>query len=407
LTAGQTAPIATVTNVSKGILALDALQTPKSAHYEAKRQSGWSWPGLAFALIALLGCVFAFVGLSNNSFWVDELYTLQVADPQGGIAGVFQRVLADVHPPLYNFALYGWTLLTGTSETSTRLLSAACAVLAVVAFAFGSRKRLSPNGIAFACAVATTSMFWFVQSQNVRDYPLAILLSAILLALAISLDQHNRSSTRFPWFHWLLLTTFGIAGSQTHPYMLLTVGVLLIFLMLTARTWPLRMAMAGSGLVILALYVGLLSLMAHKTGRHDFNDSWFNNKPKFLLSQLRRTLLNFANRQALLVIVGMLVAGWLNFRRPPAQLIASQQEDSAIRWTTALCWFVFLGVMVSGIAVSILVAPSFSYRNALVCAPLRCSRTKTSHAARCTRGRCGNHPGRLATRCSHSWPPAP
>jgi hypothetical protein len=345
------------------------LNTSQVTRPEAQRstaQNGLSWPGMLYGLITLLGCVFAFVGLSNNSFWADELYTIQIVNHHGGVAEVFQRVLADVHPPLYNFVLYGWTQRVGISDATARLPSALFTVLAIVLFAFGVRKRVSPTAMAFACAVATTSMFWFVQSHNARDYPLAILLSSALLASAIHLDRRMRADNRFPFGIWLGLTLLGIAGSQTHPYMLLTVGVLLLFLMLTARTWPLRIAIAGSGLLILALYVGLLWLMVHQTGRHDFNGAWFNNRPKFLLSQLRRVLLNFMNRQSLLVVVAMLLAMGLRTRTSTR---IKREDESEARWVTGLCWFVFLGVIVAGLAVSILVSPSFSYRNVLVCAP--------------------------------------
>jgi 4-amino-4-deoxy-L-arabinose transferase-like glycosyltransferase len=348
------------------------LNTSQATRPEAQRstpENSLAWPGMLYGLIALLGCVFAFVGLSHNSFWADELYTIQIVNHHGGVAEMFRRVLADVHPPLYNFVLYGWTQRVGISDAAARLPSAVCAVTAIALFAFGVRKRVSPTAAAFACAVATTSMFWFVQSQNVRDYPLAMLLSSALLATAIQLDQRTRTDSRFPLGIWLGLTLLGIAGSQTHPYMLLTVGVLLLFLLITARTWPLRFAMAGTGLLILALYAGLLWLMAHKTGRQDFHGTWFSNKPKFLFSQLRRTLLNFMNRQSLAVVVAMLLVVWSRFSRGPTRFTPKRGDDSEARRTTRLCWFVFLGVIVSGIAVSILVAPSFSYRNVLVCAP--------------------------------------
>jgi hypothetical protein len=344
---------------------LKSIRAAESATYRSERVSDLQWPGLLYGLFALLGCAFAFVGLSSSSFWSDELYTIQVVNHHGGIAEVFRRVLADVHPPLYNFVLYGWTQLAGITETSTRLLSAACAVLAVVVFAFGVRRRLSFTAIAFACAIATTSMFWFAQSQNVRDYPLSIFMSSALLVTAIRLHQRMRVQTGFPLGSWLGLTVLGVAGSQTHPYMLLTVGVLMLFLLITAPTWSMRIALAASGLLILGLYVGLLWLMTHASGQHGVNIPWFSNKPKFLLSQLRRTVFNFISRQSLAVVVAMLLALWL--RRSGTTTARADEHET--RWTTALCGFVFVGVIVSGLAVSILVTPSFSYRNVLVCAP--------------------------------------
>lgn len=323
------------------------------------------WPGALYALVALLGCVFAFVGLSSSSLWADELFTMQVTGHHHGLSEVFRRVLADVHPPLYDFMLYLWIEWLGSSEWIVRLPSAILSVLSIVVFAVGTRRRLSFTAIAFACAVATTSMFWYEQAENARNYGLAIAISSALLMAAMAYRQRVGASEGFPVGPWLWLTVLGIAGSQVHPYMLLTVGVLLLVLLLTSRTWAQRIGMVLSGLVVLGLYVGLLWLMTH-TAAHDYHDTWYRNSAKFFGSHLRRAAFHFMNRQALLIVLIMLLALWL--RRTPV----NHTGDEALRltrWTTGLCGAVVVGVILSGIAVSVLIAPSFSYRNVLVCAP--------------------------------------
>lgn len=338
------------------------MSTSQAASFPSRLQ----WPGVLYALIALVGCVFAFIGLSSNSFWADELFTMQVVGHHLGFGEVFRRVLADVHPPLYDFLLYGWIELVGTSEWAVRLPSAMLAVLSLVVFAFGTRRRLSPTAIAFACAVAVTSLFWYSQAQNARNYTLAVFISSALLAAAVDFHRRTRLTARLPVGAWAWLTLLGIAGSQVHPYMLLTVGMLLLFLLLTSRTWPLRVAMGVSGLIVLGLYVGLLWVMTH-TSAHDFHDTWFSNKLSFFLSHLRRVFFHFMSRQSLLVVVAMLLAMWL--RRSRSVPRSSSDDGDEAGWTTALCGVVCVGVILSGIAVSLLVAPSFSYRNVLVSAP--------------------------------------
>lgn len=328
-------------------------------------KAGFSWPGKLYILIALLGCAFAFIGLSTSSFWADELFTMQVVDHHQGLGEVFRRVLADVHPPLYDFLLYGWIELFGTSESAVRLLSAILAVLSIILFAFATRRRLSPTATAFACAVATTSLFWYEQAQNARNYTLAIFISSALLAAAIDFGRRTRAGERFPKGTWLWLTMLGIAGSQVHPYMLLMVGMLLLFLLIASRTWQQRVGVCISGAIVLGLYVSLLWLMTH-AAKHDFHDTWFSNSAKFFGSHLRRVVFHFMSRQALLIVVVMLLVLWLR-RTRVVQGDADRQQLA--NWTAGLCGFVCAGVILSGIAVSLLVAPSFSYRNVLVCAP--------------------------------------
>ena len=326
-------------------------------------KAGLGGPGAVYAIITLLGCLFAFIGLSSSSFWADELFTMQVVDHHQGLGEVFRRVLADVHPPLYDFLLYGWIELFGTAESAVRLPSAILAVLGIAVFARGTRRLLSPTAAAFACAAATASMFWYEQAQNARNYTLAMVISAALLAAAIDIGRRIRAGERLTAGAWLWLTVLGVAGSQVHPYMLLMVGMLLLFLLFTARSWPQRIGVSVSGVIVLGLYIGLLWLMTH-TAKHDFHDTWFSNSTKFFASHLRRVVFHFVSRQLLLVVLAMLLVLWL--RRPR---VAYADDQQLTDWTARLCGFVCVGVILSGIAVSLLVAPSFSYRNVLVCAP--------------------------------------
>ncbi|MBB3228085.1 4-amino-4-deoxy-L-arabinose transferase-like glycosyltransferase [Luteibacter sp. Sphag1AF] len=323
------------------------------------------WPGTFNALIAVTCCVFAFIGISSSSLWGDELFTMRLVDHHQGLGDVFQRMLSDVHPPLYDFLLYGWVEYFGTSELAVRLPSAILAVLCILLFVSSTRRRFSPAAIAFACAVATSSMFWYVQAQNARNYSLAMVISAALLATAVTFHRRICAGERFPAGPWLTLTLLAIAGSQTHAYMLLVAGMVFLFLLLATRNWPQRIGLCLSGLVVLGLYVALLWMMIHAP-EHDFDATWFRNSAGFFSSHLRRAIFQFMSRQALLIVVVMLVMGWIRRQRAEP---ATRDPPHTLDWEVGLCGFVIVGVIAGGIAVSLLVAPSFSYRNVLVCAP--------------------------------------
>lgn len=336
-------------------------------------QPSLRWPGFAYGAIAVVACAFAFVGLSTSSFWIDELFTLYVINHHGGLAEVFRRALTDVHPPLYYFFLYGWTQLFGISEWSVRLPSAICAVLAVALFAHGARRIASGSAVAFACAVATVSIFWFDQSQNARSYMFALALATGLLNTAMAL--HRRKQSRpglFPGWHLTLLTALGLAASFTHAYLLLATGMVWLFLLLSTADLRLRVALLVTGLLILLPNLLYYYWLTHST-QLDLHNLWFKNSVGFFRNEIRHALTDLLTKYLLILLAALLLCSWLLRRwrgtnRAPLLPISDATRIEA-RWCVGLCLVVLVGVVVCGISVSILVAPSFSDRNLLSCVP--------------------------------------
>ncbi|MBN6102525.1 glycosyltransferase family 39 protein [Xanthomonas sp. CFBP 8703] len=324
------------------------------------------WPALAFAAIAACACVFAFVGLDASDYWIDELYTLHVMGHGQGLAELWRRALTDTHPPLYYVLLYAWSQLAGNGEAALRLPSAVAAVLALGVFGSGLRRVFSPAALAFALAAGAVSVFWFEQSQNARSYALCLLLSAGLLSSAVALRRRAQTSDVFPFAHWAALSVLGLIASFTHAYLLLCVGMLLLFLIATQRDTRLRVALAVSGVAILALNVGFVLLLLHCT-QQDVHQLWFRNDARFFYVQLlsaSRDLLSGGTMLAVLALLGRWV--WRRLRAVPHDPARTCGQAD---WVAALCGCVLVGMVVSGIVVSVAIAPSFSARNLLTAAP--------------------------------------
>jgi hypothetical protein len=323
------------------------------------------WQAVAYGLIALLACAGAFAGLSARSLWIDELFTVYVIHHSGGLGEVFRRALTDVHPPLYYFFLYAWSHVAGLSETALRLPSAVFAVASLFIFAFGARRVLSHSAIAFACALAAVSEFWFEQAQNARSYALCLMLSASLLWIALAFRRRVQSSANFPYLHWLALSLLGLIASFTHAYLLLATGMLLLFLLLSFSLWRVRAALVASGLVILAFNVVYYRTMIHASAL-DLHELWFDNSFGFFKQQLDIAFYDLLQR--LVALVGLLLLLFaLQKKFSGAAYFAQAKQDSP--WATRLAAFVLIGSIACGIGVSLAVAPSFSARNVLTCAP--------------------------------------
>ncbi|GLQ89934.1 glycosyltransferase family 39 protein [Dyella flagellata] len=323
------------------------------------------WQAAVYGLIALMACAGAFAGLSASSLWIDELFTVYVIHHDGGLGEVFRRALTDAHPPLYYFFEYAWTRLAGLSETALRLPSAVFAVASLFIFALGTRRVLSHTAIAFACAVAGVSAFWFEQSQNARSYGLCLVLSSSLLAIALAFRRRAQTRADFPFAHWMALSLLGLIASLTHAYLLLATGMLLLFLLLSLPSWRTRGALVATGLLILAFNVAYYRMMVQAT-QLDLHNSWFSTSGSFFGQQIRDALHGLMQRQVIVVTV-LLILSAIRLKMLGKEYFACDEQDT--RWATGLATFVLIGITVCGIGVSLAVAPSLSDRNLLSCVP--------------------------------------
>lgn len=323
------------------------------------------WQAVVYGLIALAACAGAFIGLSASSLWIDELFSVYVIHHHDGFGEVFRRALTDVHPPLYYFAMYAWTRVAGFSEAALRLPSAVLAVASVFIFAWGTRRVLSRTAVAFACAVAGVSEFWFEQSQNTRSYGLCLALTAALLSMALAFRRRALARQDLPFTHLMALGLLGLVASLAHAYLLLATGMVLLFLLLTLPSWRIRIALVTVGLAILAVNVGYYLILVHAS-RLDLQNLWFSNDVGFFRQQTRLALYGVMQRQTIIVIVLLMLFG-IRQKLTGEPYFMQDQQDT--RWATQLAAFVLGGVAVCGIGVSLAVAPSFSDRNLLTCAP--------------------------------------
>src|SRR5216684_3318979 len=84
-------------------------------------------------LILLVGSGLRLYGITRESAWADELWTLLITDPTLTFAEFWQRVLADTHPPLYYLLMRGWSAVFGQSDLAARLPSAIFGIVMVAA----------------------------------------------------------------------------------------------------------------------------------------------------------------------------------------------------------------------------------------------------------------------------------
>lgn len=169
------------------------------------------------ALLLLAGCALVMAGLTRDSLWADEAFTLwavhdDARPPQGigaaaraaaaSLGAALARARADVHPPLYFVLIDAWTLAAGESALAARLFSAlALLVGAAATCALGAHLARRRAGL-LAAALLLTAPLSVYYAREARMYTLLLALAALS---TLAYARWQRRATRRRGLAWGLL----------------------------------------------------------------------------------------------------------------------------------------------------------------------------------------------------------
>ncbi len=313
-----------------------------------------------------------FVGLSHDSLWLDELFSIWGSSTDT-LAEVIERLRPDVHPPLYQTVLWVWMQALGDSETATRLLSACTGAFAVAVFFFGTRRLYGSRCAWYASTLFAACYTTLLYGRTVRSYEFLLLLSTILtiawLGLGRALGRGDEGRTGLGVADATTYALSAVLVSATHFYGALLVGVASLYLLglclrpasrgLRLRTWIL---VSASGIASLAVLFGWLSMsvgMKAKVSGH----FWIEPPNLIFAAKLGRM---FAGTVFAGLVVYPLVA-WSAWRVHAGQAPATSVAEPG---TYALLPCVYLVSVCLGIAVaSSYIVPTVTDRNMIIVLP--------------------------------------
>ena len=205
------------------------------------------------ALVTAVAAVVRFVGIGDQSFWVDETVTARL------VFGSFSDLVSalprsESTPPLYYLLAWCWSRLFGTGEAALRSLSALLGTLTVpVAIAVGRELVSRRTGlIVGALAAVSPVLVWY--SQEARAYALFIFLGALSL-LAFVRAMETRGTTAAA--RWAVVSALVIA---THYFGAFLIAAEAAFLLYRWRCRTVVVASAG----LAAAAIALLPLAAYQ-----------------------------------------------------------------------------------------------------------------------------------------------
>jgi uncharacterized membrane protein len=209
---------------------------------------------LYLLFILVVAFILRFFKLGYESFWLDELHTMNEASPSIPFSQLFQYLASsDQHPPLFFFCERFVFSIFGRSEITGRFFPALAGVASVWAMYLLGKEILNKNLGLIAAAFTCVNYFNLYYSREARGYILLFWMAALSFVFLIRLIKNLRS--RDMWYYSL----FALATMYTHYYGIFLVCsqfcVAFIF-WLSSENKPLYLKrFALSGLVIALGYI--------------------------------------------------------------------------------------------------------------------------------------------------------
>ena len=215
----------------------------------ASRWLTTSW--VPVATLTAIGAAVRFVGLDRQSFWIDEVITVQLlAKSLPDMLGTLPD--AESTPPLYYVLAWLWSRMAGLDEVGLRSLSAFFGTL-TIPVCYGAARMLIGHRVGVivaALAAVNPLLVWY--SQEARAYSLFVFLGALsFLAFARALEEPSPRHLAF----WAGASSLMIVTHYFGVFLLAAEALMLLYLRRSRATWAATGAIVGVGLAVLPLAI--------------------------------------------------------------------------------------------------------------------------------------------------------
>jgi 4-amino-4-deoxy-L-arabinose transferase-like glycosyltransferase len=201
----------------------------------------------ALPAIVVLAAAIRFAGLGDQSYWLDESFTVLVVDRD--LSGMLDAIPeVESTPPLYYVLAWVWTQAFGVEEAGLRSLSAVFGTLTVPAAYLAARRLLSERAALVTALLVAVNPFLVWYSQEARAYALAILLATVSLHLAARAEQDRDPLSLAGW---ALAASAAVASHYFALFLVVVEAVWLLRTPVAARRT--RAAVAAVAAVCVAL----------------------------------------------------------------------------------------------------------------------------------------------------------
>lgn len=304
------------------------------------------WFILLFAAV-----LYALMSLSDM-IWADEAYTFAMI--RHSFPEIWRITAADVHPPLYYFAVKLFSMPFGYSEYSVRLFSGICYFL-ILAVGGSQIHRLFDRrtGLLFM-VLFLLYPFALDYATEARMYALGALAVFLNALFAYRVWLNNRA------LDWVGFTLAGVAAAYTHYFALAAAGMIygLLFLCCLCRNRKLLKPWLIASLATVLLYLPWLQCFIAQLAAKVTDEYWIAPITLDTLVNDMLTLLRTNDSRIYSLFFGLLVAVLF------VQMVIRKDGPALLALAVPVL------TMLLGIAASLIVRPVYIVRYLAPCAPL-------------------------------------
>lgn len=132
--------------------------------------------------ILVLASALRLVHIGFQSPWLDEIHTLNEADPNNSLALIYEKLrMSEPHPPLYFYIIHFLFKIFGYYIEVARLFSAATGIAGVYALYLLGRELFNKRTGLIAALLLSINYFHLYYSQDARPYTFFCLFSILAL----------------------------------------------------------------------------------------------------------------------------------------------------------------------------------------------------------------------------------
>jgi hypothetical protein len=226
------------------------------------------WPVI---VVLTAGFAMRITGLTHQSLWLDELHTMNEADPSIGWNELFGHLkCCDQHPPLqFIIARFAFTVF-GHTEFVARFISVIVGTLSILAMYWLGRQMLNKRLGLIAAILTCINYYNILYSQEARCYIFAFLFAALSFLFFIKLVQQPGRKNMIGYG----LFTLGLLYSHYYSLFVVAAQVFLALFFILAEKPPGRGRLFRlfllSGAIMVIGYIPIFPLLKATTGIKSF-----------------------------------------------------------------------------------------------------------------------------------------